>query len=346
MILGDVFERLGIPRGDYVVKVNNRKILNGVLEAAGVTTENQRMTALRAIDKLDRLGAQGVRLLLGSGRKDESGDFTAGAGLSGEQADRIIAFTAAGSEDRKKVCATLAELVGKSSVGRTGVDELLEIDAHLTAVGFGPDRVRFDPGIVRGLAYYTGPVLEAELTFQIRNEDGQLVRFGSVAGGGRYDDLVKRFTGNDVPATGVSIGVSRLVAALEARNLAQNLAPRKGPVVVLVMDREASAVADYWRIVAELRDGGIAAELYLGEGGMKAQLKYADKRGAPLVVIEGSNERASKTVTLKNMTLGAEQAKDIKDRETWAKGASAQTTASRADLVSAVRAMLDKGPKA
>jgi histidyl-tRNA synthetase len=338
MLLCDAFDALGLG-GQYVVKMNNRKILNGVLETAGVRDDAQRMTVLRAIDKLDRLGAAGVRLLLGAGRKDESGDFTKGAGLSPDAIEKVLAFTASGAALRSDVCGRFDALVGDSADGAQGVKELREIDAFLTAAGYESTRVAFDPAIVRGLAYYTGPVLEAEMTFEVRNEDGQLVRFGSVASGGRYDDLVKRFTGQDVPATGVSIGVSRLLAALSARGLtAQDVFD--GPVVVLVMDRDA--IPGYLAMVRELRAAGIRAEVYMGTSGMKAQMKYADKRQSRVAVIEGGDERARGEVTLKDLALGAEQAKQVKDRDQWAKGGSAQVTIPRSELVARVKAMLGR----
>lgn len=338
MLLCDAFDALGL-NGQYVVKMNNRKILNGVLETAGVSDEAQRMTVLRAIDKLDRLGPAGVRLLLGAGRKDESGDFTKGAGLAPEAIERVLAFTASGAPTRSEVCGRFDALIGQSVEGAQGVKELREIDAILTAAGYDSARVAFDPAIVRGLAYYTGPVLEAEMTFEVRNEDGQLVRFGSVASGGRYDDLVKRFTGQDVPATGVSIGVSRLLAALSARGLTAETA-FDGPVVVLVMDRDA--IPGYLAMVKELRTAGIRAELYMGTAGMKAQLKYADKRQSRVAVIEGGDERARGEVTLKDLALGAEQAKQVKDRDQWAKGGSAQVTISRSELVERVKVLLER----
>lgn len=338
MLLCDAFDALGLG-GQYVVKMNNRKVLNGVLETAGVSDEGQRMTVLRAIDKLDRLGSAGVRLLLGAGRKDESGDFTKGAGLTPAAIERVLAFTASGAPTRVEVCERFDELVGASVDGAQGVKELREIDTILIAAGYDSARVAFDPAIVRGLAYYTGPVLEAEMTFEVRNDDGQLVRFGSVASGGRYDDLVKRFTGQDVPATGVSIGVSRLLAALSARGLTAGAA-FEGPVVVLVMDRDA--IPGYLTMVKELRAAGIRAELYMGTAGMKAQLKYADKRQSRIAVIEGGDERARGEVTLKDLALGAEQAKNVKDRDQWAKGGSAQMTIPRSELVARVKQMLGR----
>ena len=249
----------------------------------------------------------------------------------------MLAFTQAGVSDRKSFCNELEGLVGESADGRAGVAELRQIDDALNGAGYDDARVRFDPSVVRGLAYYTGPVIEAELTFQVRNEDGHLVRFGSVAGGGRYDDLVTRFKGVQVPATGISIGVSRLQAALAMQGLSSATAAA-GPVVVLVMDREA--LPSYYAMVQELRAAGIRAEIYAGTSGMKAQLKYADKRQSPVAVIEGGDERSKGLVTLKDLVLGAEHAKEIKDRDAWSKGSNAQVTVPRNELVAAVRKIL------
>lgn len=341
MLVADSLAALGLARGDYIVKVNNRKILNGILELIGVPEgakgEGRRLAVLRAMDKLDRLGLEGVGQLLGSGRKDESGDFTQGAGLAANDIDRVLGFLNAGGSDRVAACTSLAELVKGSAVGEQGAAELLEIDAALTAAGFGLDRVRIDPAVVRGLAYYTGPVFEAELTFDIKGDDDRPIRFGSVGGGGRYDHLVERFLGRKVPATGVSIGVSRLAAALQMRGLLSGRADI-GPVVVLVLDRDQ--LARYQAMLSEMRGCGIRAELYLGEGGMRAQLKYADKRAAPIVVIEGGDERARGEVTLKDMALGAELSSEIKSRAEWAKGGASQISVKREELTRRVREIL------
>lgn len=340
-MLAEVFDTLGLGN-DSIIRVNNRKVLNGVLEVAGVLdpADPQKFAAergivLRAIDKLDRLGAEGVRALLGAGRKDESGDFTPGAGLSDQQAQVILAFSAARRDTGPATVAALRDLVGPSALGRAGVDELEEIAALLAAQGYGPDRIVIDPSVVRGLGYYTGPVYEAELTFQITDEKGRPRQFGSVAGGGRYDDLVERFTGQKVPATGVSIGVDRLLAALAAR--AEAPPPPPGPVVVTVMDRER--MADYQAMAAELRRAGIRAEVYLGNPkSFGNQLKYADKRGAPVAVIEGADERARGVVILKDLILGARIAASA-SLEEW-KGRPAQAEVPRAGLAAAVRALL------
>ena len=337
-MLSDALETVGIPRGDYVVKVNNRKVLNGVMEVAGLSGEDkeaERGIVLRAIDKIDRLGDEGVRALLGAGRKDDSGDFTKGAGLSAEQAEVVMGFTSAKRDTGAATVARLRELVGASVIGAEGVDELEQIAALLDRQGYGPDRIVLDPGVVRGLGYYTGPVYEAELTFEILDEKGRKRQFGSVAGGGRYDDLVKRFTGQSVPATGVSIGVDRLLAALRAKGRTSGASA--GPVVVTVMDRDR--MADYMAMVADLRNAGIRAEVYLGNPkNFGNQLKYADKRASPVAVIQGGNEAEKGTVILKDLILGAQIAANA-TLEEW-KDRPAQVEIPRAALVAEVKKML------
>ncbi|MBL9062408.1 histidine--tRNA ligase [Tabrizicola sp.] len=337
-MLADCLEEVGIPRGDYLVKVNNRKVLNGVMEVAGLAgddREAERGIVLRAIDKIDRLGPEGVRALLGEGRKDESGDFTKGAGLSAEQAEVVMGFTTAKRDTGAETVARLRELVGASAVGAEGVAELEGIAALLEAQGYGPDRIVLDPGVVRGLGYYTGPVYEAELTFEILDEKGRKRQFGSVAGGGRYDGLVKRFTGQDVPATGISIGVDRLLAALRAKG--RSTGDTAGPVVVTVMDRDR--MTDYMAMVGELRSAGIRAEVYLGNPkNFGNQLKYADKRQSPVAVIQGGNEADNGSVILKDLILGAKIAESA-TLEEW-KDRPAQVEVPRAELVAAVRKML------
>jgi histidyl-tRNA synthetase len=341
-MLADALEVVGIPRGDYVVKVNNRKVLNGVMEVAGVLDPtdpekfaHERGIVLRAIDKIDRLGPEGVRALLGEGRKDESGDFTKGAGLSAAQAEVVMGFTTAKRDTGAETLARLRELVGASVIGAEGVAELEAIADLLEAQGYGPDRIMLDPGVVRGLGYYTGPVFEAELTFQITDEKGRPRNFGSVAGGGRYDGLVKRFTGQDVPATGVSIGVDRLLAALRAKG--RGTGDTAGPVVVTVMDRDR--MADYMAMVGELRQAGIRAEVYLGNPkNFGNQLKYADKRQSPVAVIQGGTEAEKGSVILKDLILGAKIAESA-TLEEW-KDRPAQVEIPREGLVEAVRRML------
>ncbi len=320
MMMADTMDALGLA-GKYRVRVNNRKVLDGVLEAAGVADAARKLTVLRAIDKLDKFGVEGVRLLLGEGRKDESGDFTKGAGLSAEGAEIVLAGI--GMSGAERSLDNAAYTAGKA--------ELAAMQGLFDAAGYQEDRIVVDPSVVRGLEYYTGPVFEIELTFPVTNEQGQQVVFGSVGGGGRYDGLVSRFRAEPVPATGFSIGVSRLAHALK---LTGNLggAERPGPVVVLQLDRDPASVADYQSIVSDLRRRGVRAELYLGASGMNAQMKYADRRNAPAVVIVGSNERAAGQVTIKDLARGAEAARDIKDNAAYKAAKVGQSTVVRADL--------------
>ncbi|MGZ5875088.1 MAG: histidine--tRNA ligase [Bradyrhizobium sp.] len=386
MMAADTMEALGIPRGSYVVKVNNRKILDGVMESIGLGGEAnaaKRLTVLRAIDKYDRLGFEGVRQLLGTGRKDESGDFTSGAGLDEEQIDTIwqaffrdnwgesitttpeaeadtfdddirSEFGKGPRFDNLYFLKLLRGKVDQVGVFDSGLDELITIETLVRSSGYGTKRIRIDPSVVRGLEYYTGPVYEVELLLDTKDEKGRPVRFGSVGGGGRYDGLVSRFRGEVVPATGFSIGVSRLQAALTMLGKLDTR-PEFGPVVVTVFDRDR--VADYQKMVATLRNAPldpakpdglrIRAELYLGNPkNMGNQLKYADRRNSPCVVIQGSDEKddpAGPQVLLKDLILGAELAKLEKDREEYLqKQGEAQTKVPQAALVDEVRKILDK----
>ena len=341
-MLSDTLERVGIARGDYIIRVNNRKVLNGVMEVAGVLdpTDPEKFAAergivLRAIDKLDRFGLQGVRQLLGAGRKDDSGDFTDGAGLDDAQTEIVMGFMQALGATPAETLSNLRALVKGSAIGETGVDELHQISDLVTAQGYGTDRIMLDPSVVRGLGYYTGPVYEAELTFEIKDEKGRTRQFGSVAGGGRYDDLVKRFTGQEVPATGISIGVDRLLAALRMKGRVERSV--LGPVVITVMDRDR--MSDYQAMATELRTAGIRAEVYLGNPkNFGNQLKYADNRNSPIAIIEGGEEKAAGIVQIKDLILGAELAKDA-TLEEW-KARPSQIEAPRGNLVAQVKQML------
>jgi histidyl-tRNA synthetase len=428
MMAADAIEAIGIPRGDYVVKVSNRKVLDGVLESIGLAGERnflRRLTVLRALDKLDRLGIDGVKSLLGKGRTDVSTDFTPGAELSAEEIEQVAMFVTSGTAEAtaKKIQSLIsASALGPDQVRRLlnpderqrekqnlnlakpqiqellqilalfpnprsigsidhlinssdeqyrrvrvqgeeylyvlsnsetlrelraacpnvqvfqeGVDELEQIISVVERCGYRTGRIAVDPSVVRGLEYYTGPVFEVELTFSTDSAAGS-PRFGSVGGGGRYDGLVSRFRGEPVPATGFSIGVSRLLAALQHLGKVETKA-EAGPVVVTVFDRDR--IADYQQMVASLRNAGIRAELYLGSGKFGPQMKYADRRNSPCVVIQGSDEKAKGEVTIKDLIVGAELAKLEKGREEHLqKQAEAQSSVPEAQLVEAVRAVL------
>ena len=358
MMAADTMEALGIPRGSYVVKVNSRKILDGLLESlrlGGEGNAGKRTAVFRAVDKLDRLGASAVFQLLTTGRKDESGDFTKGAQLSEGQADnvmRYLGFSASVNRGYREYVRDkiehpefhgaealkwIEDRIELGLAGKEGLAGLQEISELTRAVGYGDDRILIDPSVVRGLEYYTGPVFEVDLTFSTDNKDGS-PRFGSVGGGGRYDGLISRFRSEPVPATGFSIGVSRLLAALEYLGKV-DLKTERGPVVVTVFDQDR--IADYQNMVAKLRHAGIRAELYLGSGKFAPQMKYADRRNAPCVVIQGSDEKTRGEVTIKDLIVGAELAKSEKGREQHLqKQAQAQRSVPEEKMVEAVREVL------
>ncbi|MEO8811554.1 MAG: histidine--tRNA ligase [Caulobacteraceae bacterium] len=331
------FAAAGLPRGGFVVRINNRKLLDGVLAGAGATDAGQKLAVLRAVDKLDRLGIRGVADLLGAGRRDESGAFTKGAMLDGPAVDAVVAFVEAGSGARAATLDRLANVLGASREGDEGLSELAAIDAALGALGVGEDAAIFDPSVVRGLEYYTGAVFEAELAGGSVDAGGEAIRFGSMGGGGRFDDLVARFTGEKTPATGFSFGVSRLAAALAARG-GETIRAR-GPVVVIAFD--PARMADYLGLAAELRAAGIAAEVYLGASGMRAQMKYADRRLSPAAVIMGEDEIASGEVTIKDLDLGRRLASQIEGNQAWRDERPGQITAPRTALVATVRRIVD-----
>ncbi len=347
MMAADTMEALGVPRGSYVVKVNNRKVLDGVMEAAGIdgdANEGKRLTVFRAIDKLDRLGMDGVRALLGAGRKDESGDFTNGAGLGPIQIEGILNYlrTLALPDELDTTRPTELDkqlsFIADSKTGRAGLHELEEMTHHFEAAGYSTRQIRIDPTVVRGLEYYTGPVFEVELLLDTKDEKGRPVRFGSVGGGGRYDGLVSRFRGEPVPATGFSIGVSRLQAALTLLGKLDTRA-EFGPVVVTVFDRDR--VADYQKMVAMLRAASIRAELYLGNPkNMGNQLKYADRRNAPCVIIQGSDEKARGEVQIKDLIEGAKAAAAIASNQEWRETRPAQFSCREDEIVAKVREVL------
>jgi histidyl-tRNA synthetase len=364
MMAADTMEALGIPRGSYVVKVNNRKVLDGIRAELGIIDEARWLTVLRAMDKLDRIGIPGVDALLGSGRRDETSDFTKGAGLDRQQANAIFSYVLsepseiiqdqyfATGEDGfvkhaiREVHKRLSNLpaldvlmrdFGNNPISERGISELRSIIEIVQSAGYGDDRIRIDTSVIRGLEYYTGPVYEVELTFETKDEHGRPGRFGSVGGGGRYDGLIARFRGEPVPATGFSIGVSRLVAALQHLGKIETK-PEPGPVVVTVFDRER--IADYQKMVATLRNAGIRAELYLGSGKMGPQLKYADKRGAPCVVIQGGDEKAKREVQIKDLIEGAKAAAAIASNQEWRESRPAQFAVPEDKLVDAVREVL------
>lgn len=365
MMMADTLEALGIKRGDYVIRVNNRKVLDGVMENIGLIGEEnaaRRLNVLRAMDKLDKFGIEGVKLLLGPGRKDESGDFTKGAGLDDEKIGEIVQFLSWRSleqtavqvdgstrvdyaEDKSSTNEYVVDGFAKAFASQNnllneGIEELRTIAKLTTAAGYGRDRICIDPSVVRGLEYYTGPVYEAELTFDVTNEKGEKVVFGSVGGGGRYDGLVSRFMGQPVPATGFSIGVSRLMTAL--KNLGKLGTDEViAPVLVTVMDGDVESMGRYQRFTQALRAEGIRAEMYQGNWKKFGnQLKYADRRGSPIAIIQGGDERAQGVVQIKDLIEGKRLSGEITDNTEWREARVAQIVAPEAELVAKVKEIL------
>ncbi|MCX7836078.1 MAG: histidine--tRNA ligase [bacterium] len=359
-VICDTFDALGIEIGQYIVKVNNRKVLNGVLEAAGLTNFSKVITSeivdakgsirksvkevttndiFRSIDKIDKIGMDGVVQLLTSGRRDSSGDFTPGLQLSDQEVQSLVRYLTTRGENRALVCDQLEDIVGKSPIGLEGISELREIDRHLTALGYEVNQVEFDPLIVRGLSYYTGPVYEGILTFQITDEDGMIKSFGSVFGGGRYDNLVERFTGQKVPATGASIGVDRLLAALTTLNR-HRIHSSLTEVLVTILDKNYAT--EYHQIVHTLRKAGIKTELFLGSGNIGKQLKYADSLRIPFAIIAGESEFEKGTVQIKDLELGRQLSDTISDRSEWRQEQPAQFEVPKENMVAEIIKRLNR----
>jgi histidyl-tRNA synthetase len=315
--------------GGYRVRFSSRSILNLLLAFAGIPAERS-VDVFRVLDKLDKVGMQKVRLELTVGYVDSSGDPIRGLGLESSQVDKIERFLAISPEDRRRVLAELRETFGALEGAEAELAKVERISEHLYSLGYGDDRVSLDVSIARGLAYYTGPVFEAVLL--------DAPQFGSIFGGGRYDDLVMRFLGERIPAVGASIGVDRLLAALIHLG---RIGQQKSTSKVLVARMDPALEGECLAMVYELRREGIPAELYLGTAkGPGKQLKYADHWGIPIAVLYGSTEKERGIVTLKDMEVGRRKAETLARREEWLEERPGQREVPRGELVSTVREML------
>ena len=344
MILSEALEAIGLARGTYVVKVNNRKILKGLLASLGVTTDAEETDILRVVDKYDKIGLDNVRRELGDGRKEASGSPIKGLGLSPALANGICDFLGQFVTDdptklppRKEV---LSQMVIDHPIAQEGLEELKLIDEVLTALGFDEERVVFDPTFVRGMAYYTGPIFEVESLLVIKNKKGKPSRVGSICGGGRYDGLVENLLGIKVPAVGASIGVDRLAALLEMADAMPE--PEDGPVFISFFDSQLTV--EYQKMAYELRQAGIRTEVYCGpyKKGSKAlqrQLKYADSRKCPVAIMLGSNEVEQGIVSVRNLKLGAKLAKTVTDKKEWQR--QGQTEVKREDLIAFIQNIVE-----
>ena len=325
VLISEILEKCGLSNNEFNIKVSNRKLSKGLLEDLDIKNQNQQSISLRAIDKLDRVGIEGVKLLLGKGRKDKSGDFTEGAKLEAKQIDKIIEFL------NSKGLNQLEQIGCKNKLFLEGILELKQIVKNFNFFKF--NNFKIDPAVVRGLAYYTGPIFEAELTFKVKNEKGIDIEFGSIGGGGRYDDLVRRFKNQDCPATGISIGLDRLLYALNQKNIFNF--NQKNPVLICVLDKKYMDY--YFKILNLLRSNNINSEIYVGTSNFKAQLKYADKRNCKYVIICGDNEVSKELVTLKNLVIGSKVSEDIKSRKDWTESKDAQKTFPLSDLLKVIK---------
>lgn len=332
--------------GAYRVRFSSRKVLNLLLSYAEiperwtVTNKDDREIELtgadvfRVLDKLEKVGPERLRLELTTGYEDDSGDVVSGLGLMPSQVDRIEEFLAIRSDDRDEVLTRLRQMLSGVREASDEIDVLARISNQLKLIGYSDNRVVIDLSVARGLAYYTGPVFEAILL--------DAPHFGSVFGGGRYDDLVLRFLGERVPATGASIGVDRLLTALvELKRI--KLKASTAQVLVTVLDQ--AMMNEYLQITFELRRAGIRTELYLGDKGIGKQIKHGDSQGIPIVLMYGPDEKKGGTITLKDLTVGRAQAAQLTDRAAWLRDRPGQVEAPRADIVAAVAQMLADGPE-
>ncbi len=343
MVLADAMEAVGLKRGSYIVHVNSRKILKGFLGSLGgsgvssVGGDDMEQAILRVIDKADKIGAAGIEEELGRGRLDQSGAVIPGLQLSGDIIKQVMDFLEkfSGEGKRREVLANLDGMSVLGDIGREGLAELQKIDQILTRLNFAEERVIFNPTLVRGMAYYTGPVFEVQSLQTYKDEKGRERRVGSICGGGRYDDLVKNLLGLKVPATGASIGVDRLAELLTLTNQVPGVLP--GPVLVIMFDDQL--MVEYQGIARELRDAGMDVEVYYGsQRGLKKQLAYADEKNSPVAILLGEDEFKKGVVTVRDLRLGKEMAAEISDKAEWKK--KVQFEVLRGELLEKVKQMV------
>ncbi len=286
VMISEIIEKCGLSKSEYIIKISSRKITDSIFKKINLENPEQKLTTLRALDKIDRLGWDGVKQLLGEGRKDKSGDFTKGANLSSNNIETIE------KELKKKIPET------------EDLKEILRIFEDYNFKNF-----EFDPSVIRGLEYYTGPIFEVNLKFDVKNDKGQVIQFGSVGGGGRYDNLVSNFGNYDAPATGISIGLDRLVYALLQKK--EFKIKQAKPVVICVFDK--SLIKEYIKIQNVLRSADLSVEIYPGDGKLKKQMEYANKIKSPAVILYGEDELKSGKLTLRDLNSGNEKSITISD---------------------------------
>ena len=329
-LISEILNSCGLEKSEFIVKISNRKLSKGLLEKLNITDEQKQSITLRAIDKLDRVGVEGVQYLLGKGRKDKSGDFTKGAELEESQIKEIIKFLNIKNLSDKNF-EKIREIAADNESMNNGIKELELMEKYFLLFNF--TNYIFDPTVVRGLEYYTGPIFEANLTFGVKNNKGKEIEFGSVGGGGRYDDLVKRFNNQDCPSTGISVGLDRLIYAILQKNKIK--AEKKNPVLICVFDEKYMDF--YIKILNVLRSKNISAEIYSGSSNIKSQFKYADRRGCDFVILCGDDEVSKNVVTIKNLNVGKQMSENIKDRSEWKQSLEAQKTVAFDQLLNEIK---------
>ena len=329
-LISEILNSCGLEKSEFIIKISNRKLSKGLLEKLNITDEQKQSITLRAIDKLDRVGVEGVQYLLGKGRKDKSGDFTKGAELEESQIKEIIKFLNIKNLSDKNF-EKIREIAADNESMNNGIKELELMEKYFLLFNF--TNYIFDPTVVRGLEYYTGPIFEANLTFGVKNNKGQEIEFGSVGGGGRYDDLVKRFNNQDCPSTGISVGLDRLIYAILQKNKIK--AEKKNPVLICVFDEKYMDF--YIKILNVLRSKNISAEIYSGSSNIKSQFKYADRRGCDFVILCGDDEVSKNVVTIKNLNVGKQMSENIKDRSEWKQSSEAQKTVAFDQLLNEIK---------
>jgi histidyl-tRNA synthetase len=286
VMISEILEKCGLSKEEYIVKISSRKITEELFKKINIDNNEQKLTALRALDKIDRLGWEGVKQLLGEGRKDKSGDFTKGANLSSSNVEAI--------ENELK----------KKSPETEDLQEILKLFKDYNFTNF-----EFDSSIIRGLEYYTGPIFEVNLKFDVTNNKGQVIQFGSIGGGGRYDNLVNNFGNYEASATGISIGLDRLVYALMQKQ--EFKVKQSKPVVICIFDK--NSMKEYIGLLILLRNAGISAEIYPSESKLKKQMEYANKIKSPAVILYGEDEIKSSKLTLRDLSTGKEKSIETKE---------------------------------
>ena len=286
VLISEILEKCGLSKEDYTVKISSRKFTEDLLKELKVQSAEHSLIILRALDKIDRLGWEEVKKLLSKGRKDSSGDVTMGADLEEKQIEII----------EKRIKETKAN-----------TSDVLEIIKIFKSYNF--TNYKYDPSVIRGLEYYTGPIFEVNLNFAIKNSKDKIIQFGSIGGGGRYDNLINNFGNLDCPATGISIGIDRLVYALMQKK--EFDIKLNKPVVICVFNKEN--IKEYINILKKLRDKNIGSEVFPGEGNLKKQMQYANKIGSPAVILYGEDEIKSGKPILRDLKSGKEVAISIEN---------------------------------